>query len=98
MLSSTGAWSQIWRWELALPNAAPILMQGENVLTQLRMARVIPSLNMQPGSQWLFRLDQINTPAGRIRGFTTSPGRRKNCSTRPSMPARMTVLSRSTWA
>ena len=41
---------------------------------------------------------RIKMPAGRISGFTTSPGRRKNCSTRPSTPARITVLSRSTCA
>ena len=43
-----------------------VWQQGESVLTHLRMARVVTSLDMQPGSQWLFRLDQINTPAGRI--------------------------------
>ena len=37
-------------------------------------------------------------PAGRISGLTISPTRSTNCSTRPLTPARMTVLSRSTWA
>jgi hypothetical protein len=73
-LRATGAWSQVWRWELALPNAAPLMTQGEGVLTHLRMARIITSLNMQPGSQWLFRLDQINTPAGRIADRHQHPG------------------------
>ena len=40
----------------------------------------------------------IRTPADRIIGLTTSPGRSKNCSTRPSTPARTKVLSRSTCA
>src|SRR5262245_20209026 len=52
-LASTGIWAQVWRWELALPNAAPTMAEGEGVLTHLRMARVVTSLNMQPGSQWL---------------------------------------------
>lgn len=73
-LKATGAWSQIWRWELAQPNAAPVLAQGENVLTHLRMARIITTLNMPQGSQWLFRLDQINTPAGRIADRHQHPG------------------------
>ena len=37
-------------------------------------------------------------PADRIIGLTTSPGRSVNCSTRPSTPARIVVLSRSTCA
>jgi hypothetical protein len=73
-LKSTGAWSQIWRWELAQLNAAPVLAQGESVLTHLRMARIITTLHMPPGSQWLFRLDQINTPAGRIADRHQHPG------------------------
>ena len=73
-LQSTGAWSQIWRWELAQPNAAPVMTQGESVLTHLRMARIIASLAMSQGSQWLFRLDQINTPAGRIADRHQHPG------------------------
>ena len=40
----------------------------------------------------------IRTPADRIIGLTISPGRSPNCSTRPSTPARMKVLSRSTCA
>ena len=44
------------------------------MLTHLRMARVITSLHMPPGSQWLFRLDQINTPAGRIADRHQHPG------------------------
>src|SRR5881628_453109 len=40
----------------------------------------------------------IRTPADRIIGLTISPGLSANCSTRPSTPARITVLSRSTCA
>jgi hypothetical protein len=73
-LRATGAWSQVWRWEPALPNAAPVMTQGEGVLTHLRMARIITSLDMPQGSPWLFRLDQINTPAGRIADRHQHPG------------------------
>lgn len=52
--ASTGAWSEVWRWELAAPNAAPCLVQGNGVLSQLRMARVIASLAMGEGTRWLF--------------------------------------------
>jgi hypothetical protein len=73
-LRATDTWSQVWRWELALPNAAPVMAEGESVLTHRRMARIITSLNMPQGSQWLFRLDQINTPAGRIADRHQHPG------------------------
>jgi hypothetical protein len=71
---STAGWAQVWRWELALPNAEPAMAEGENVLTHHRMMRVITSLAMPPGSAWLFRLDQINTPAGRIADRHQHPG------------------------
>lgn len=37
-LKSAGEWSQVWRWELAPPNAAPVLQDGEGVLSSLRMS------------------------------------------------------------
>jgi hypothetical protein len=65
-VKSAGEWCQLWRWELALPNAAPTLLEGEGVLSSLRMSRVITTLAMGEGSRWLFRLDQIITGPGRI--------------------------------
>ena len=73
-LRSAGGWSQVWRWELTPPNAAPALLGGENVMTHHRMARIITTLHMPQGSQWLLRLDQINTPAGRIADRHQHPG------------------------
>lgn len=73
-LKSTGAWSQIWRWELASPNAPLALLQGESVLTHHRMARIITTLHMPTGSRWLLRLDQINAPAGRVADRHQHPG------------------------
>jgi hypothetical protein len=73
-LKSAGEWSQVWRWELAQPNAAPLLHQGEGVLSTLWMSRVITSLAMPAGTRWLFRLDQIITGAGRVADRHQHPG------------------------
>lgn len=71
---SAGAWSEVWRWELSQPNAAPLLQQGNGVLSQLRMSRVITSLAMSEGTRWLFRLDRIVSGAGRIADRHQHPG------------------------
>jgi hypothetical protein len=73
-LRSSGGWSQVWRWDLALPNAAPMRLDGAGVLSSLRMARIISTLALQPGTRWLFRLDEINAPAGRIADRHQHPG------------------------
>jgi hypothetical protein len=73
-LQSSADWSQVWRWELALPNAAPLLHDGAGVLSRLRMSRVVTSLAMLDGTRWLFRLDQITTTAGRIADRHQHPG------------------------
>jgi hypothetical protein len=73
-LKSTGEWCEIWRWELAAPNAPPLLHDGTGVLSQPRMSRVITSLAMPEGTRWLFRLDCIITAAGRIADRHQHPG------------------------
>ena len=73
-MKSVGEWAQVWRWDLVLPNAAPALLQGEGVLSGLRMARVISTLALLPGTRWLFRLDQIASGAGRIADRHQHPG------------------------
>lgn len=73
-LQASAGWSQVWRWELALPNAAPALLEGAGVLSSLRMSRVITHLAMLDKSQWLFRLDQIISAAGRIADRHQHPG------------------------
>lgn len=73
-LQSAGGWAQIWRWELAAPNAPPALLGGTGVLSSLRMSRVLAHLAMLDGSQWLFRLDQITSAAGRIADRHQHPG------------------------
>lgn len=65
-LQGAGEWSELWRWDLTQPNAAPLLLQGAEVLSSLRMSRVIASLDMAEGSEWLFRLDQVASLAGRV--------------------------------
>jgi hypothetical protein len=73
-LKSDGTWSEIWRWELALPNAAPQLHEGAGVLSRLKMSRVITTLAMLDGTRWLLRLDQITSAAGRIADRHQHPG------------------------
>jgi hypothetical protein len=73
-LQSAGQWSQLWRWELVPPNAAPSLCEGSGVLSSLRMARVIAGLAMLANSRWLFRLDRITSAAGRIADRHQHPG------------------------
>jgi hypothetical protein len=73
-LRSAGEWSQVWRWDLAPVNTAPLLHEGAGVLSSLRMARVISTLALNAGTSWLFRLDQINTAAGRIADRHQHPG------------------------
>jgi hypothetical protein len=73
-MKSAGEWAQLWRWELALPNAEPLALQGEGIFSSLRMARVISTLAMLPGTRWLLRLDQITTVPGRIADRHQLPG------------------------
>jgi hypothetical protein len=73
-LKGDGAWSEVWRWELAPPNAAPQLHEGVGVLSKLKMSRVITTLAMLEGTRWLLRLDQITSAAGRIADRHQHPG------------------------
>jgi len=73
-LKSAGEWSELWRWELAAPNAAPTRLDGSGVFSSLRMARVITGLAMPEGTRWLFRLDRIVSAAGRIADRHQHPG------------------------
>jgi hypothetical protein len=73
-LQASDGWAQVWRWELALPNAAPLLLEGSGVLSSLRMSQVITHLALLEGSRWLFRLDQITSAAGRIADRHQHPG------------------------
>ena len=73
-VSSAGEWSQIWRWDLVPPNAGAALLEGGGVLSSLRMVRVISTLAVNPGTRWVFRLDEINAPAGRVADRHQHPG------------------------
>jgi hypothetical protein len=73
-MASAGEWSQVWRWDLMPPNTGPVLHEGAGLLSSLRMSRVIATLAMPEGTRWLFRLDQINAPAGRIADRHQHPG------------------------
>jgi len=73
-MTSAGEWAQVWRWELAQPSASPALLEGQGILSSLRMSRVITSPAMPEGTRWLFRLDQIISAAGRIADRHQHPG------------------------
>jgi hypothetical protein len=73
-LESAAGWSQVWRWELAVPNAPPLLLDGTGLLSSLRMSRVVTHLALLDGSRWLFRLDRITSAAGRIADRHQHPG------------------------
>src|SRR6478609_4195107 len=57
-LKSTGAWCELWRWELAPPNAPAMRHQGNGVLSMLRMQRVVANFSMLKDTRWIFRLDR----------------------------------------
>ncbi len=78
-LRSSGAWCQIWRWELASPNTPALLHAGSDVLSMLRMQRIIANVSMLKGTQWLFRLDRIMTPAGGVADRHQHPGPGARC-------------------
>ena len=73
-MASTSEWAQVWRWDLVAPNAAPMLHDGAGHLSSRRLSRIISTLAMPAGSRWLFRLDQINAPAGRVADRHQHPG------------------------
>ena len=67
-------WSQVWRWEVDLPNRPHTLLAGSDVLTMHRMSRLITTLDLARGSEWLFRLDQITSRPGHVSDPHTHPG------------------------
>ena len=67
-------WSQVWRWELDLPSRPHTALQGDGLLTIHRMSRLITTLDLVRGSEWLLRLDQITSRAGHISDPHTHPG------------------------
>ena len=73
-IQGVDSWSQIWRWEVDLPNQPELHMAGDGLLTLHRMSRVITMLDMPIGSQWLFRLDQITAPKERVTDPHQHPG------------------------
>lgn len=73
-ITGNQVWSQMFRWEIAKPNVAPILMQGTNLLSNPKMSRVNMMDDMKDGSEWLFRLDRITVPAGRVSDRHQHPG------------------------
>jgi hypothetical protein len=48
-----------WRWELGPKEDALHLLNGDGVLSTLRMSRKIKMFELVPTSKWLFRLDSV---------------------------------------
>ena len=65
-LQGNATLSEIWRWELSAPNDTPHLISGTDTLSLLKIAHVITTLEAEPGTNWLFRLDSVKSAAGRI--------------------------------
>jgi len=65
-LAAGARWSEVWRFEIAQPNADPVRLAGAGVLSALRLARVVTTLELIAGGQWLFRLDRITSAPGRV--------------------------------
>ena len=65
-LEGNAALSEIWRWELSAPNDTPNLILGPDTLSLLIIAHVITTLEAEPGTNWLFRLDSVTSASGRI--------------------------------
>ncbi len=79
VLTGDADWSQVWRWEIDLPNEPLMMLDGTGILSLHRMSRVITMLNMPAGSDWLLRLDQITAPAGRVTDPHQHPGPGVRC-------------------
>ena len=65
-LEGIADWSEVWRWELATPNAAPALLCGTGLHTIPKLSRAITTLAIEPGTEWRFRLDSVTSVAGRV--------------------------------
>ena len=74
VIEGVADWSQIWRWEVDLPDAEQTLLSGRGVLTHHCMSRVITMHTMEPGTEWIFCQDQINAPLGRVTDPHKHPG------------------------
>jgi hypothetical protein len=73
-MKSAGGWCEVWRWELASANSAAMSHTGSDLLSSLIMQRVVANFAMPKGTQWLFRLDRIMTPAGGVADRHQHPG------------------------
>ena len=68
----------LWRWEL-IPEDDPLhLLQGEGMVSALRMSRHIKTFELVSTSKWLFRLDAIVEHEG-TTGLHSHPGSGIRC-------------------
>jgi hypothetical protein len=74
IIAGEAEWTSLWRWEVVAKDTPPNLLEGSEVFSVLRMSRDITSLDLKPGSDWLFRLDRIKMAAGRVTDPHVHPG------------------------
>ena len=65
-LQAAADWSEIWRWEISKPHVPFNLLKGDGILSRPKLSRVITTVPVEPGTDWLFRLDQITSAPGRV--------------------------------
>ena len=70
--------AQVWRWELVRTAEPNNLVQGEGIVSHLRMSRRIRMFGLFPTSKWLFRLDCIVDNQGST-GLHSHPGSGIRC-------------------
>ena len=92
-LEGIGDWSEVWRWELATPNAAPTLLCGTGLHTIPKLSRAITTLAIEPGTEWRFRLDSVTSVAGRVTRVTNTMARAFDASIRGHSTCRTPPIS-----
>lgn len=64
----------LFRYDLAEGSKADKFAAGDGVSSDMKMSREIWSLDIQKGSDWLFRLDYIRNPQGQTADVHTHEG------------------------
>ena len=72
--SSIHEWTELWSWELTPIGIDRIEFTGSGIHSKVRMARVITTPDLLEGTRWVFRLDQIEAPAGKVTDQHRHPG------------------------
>ena len=74
VIETSQAGAMLFRWDLVEDPAEASPAAAIRMGSMLRMSREIWSLDLPPGSKWLFRLDLINNPPGAVADVHTHQG------------------------